>query len=91
MTREKLTMVINKFYTTQIDYIKKLSENMTFEELTDTRESFKNDCMRIYYDEFEKEFLENLTKENEMQLISIQNFVNKEIFKLAYNEKWNIK
>jgi hypothetical protein len=89
MTREKLLVVLNKFDCTQVDYIEKLNEDITFEDLTDIRESFKNDCIKIYYDEFEKEFLENLTESNEIQLKNIQSYVEKEIFRLAYDKKWN--
>ena len=58
MTREKLLVVLNKLDSTQVDYVEKLNEkeNITFEELTDIRESFKNACLEIYHNEFEKEF-----------------------------------
>lgn len=92
MTIEKLKVVLNKMDSKQNVYIEKLKEkeNINFEELTDIRELFKTDCLEIYISEFEKEFIEKLTEKNKPRLRRIQNYIESEIFRLAYNKKWNI-
>jgi hypothetical protein len=92
MTKLKLLVVLNKFDETQRVYLEKLNRkvNPTFEELIEIRDSFKNACLEIYYTEFEKEFIEKLDKKDEPQLKKIQAYIEKEIFRLAYDKKWKI-
>ncbi|CAM4410658.1 hypothetical protein [Zobellia nedashkovskayae] len=93
MTKEKLLAVLNKLNSNQVDCLEKLSEkeNMSFEELIEIRDSFKITCLQIYHNGFEKEFLGKLTKKNETQLKKIRSYIEKEIFRLAYDKKWERK
>ncbi|WP_194766305.1 hypothetical protein [Tamlana sp. I1] len=93
MSKEKLIKVLNRIqYSIKENYLNKVKETDTigFEELTSIRNQFIQESFASYQNEYENEFINNLNKENTELLAKIQVFVTREIYKLAYDEKWNI-
>ncbi|WP_111309760.1 hypothetical protein [Confluentibacter sediminis] len=93
MSKEKLIKVLNRIqYSIKENYLNKVKETDTigFEELTSIRNQFIQESFANYQNEYENEFIDNLNKDNTELLSKIQVFVTREIYKLAYDEKWNI-
>jgi hypothetical protein len=93
MTKQKLIRVLNRIqYSIKEDYLNKAKElsPIGFEELTTIRYQFIEDSFANYQNEYEKEFIDNLNKENMELLAKIRAFVASEIYKLAYDKKWKI-
>ena len=93
MTKQKLIRVLNRIqYSIKENYLNKVKEisQIGFEELTSIREEFITESFTNYQSEYEKEFIDNLNEENVELLNKIRAFVTKEIYKLAYDEKWKV-
>lgn len=93
MTKEKLKKVLNRIkYSIKESYLKKLKQTDTieFEELTLIRNQFIQESYEYYQNDYENEFIHNLNSDNTVLLSKIRAFVDKEIYKLAYDEKWKL-
>lgn len=93
MTKEKLIKVLNRIqYSIKENHLNKVKEtdSIGIEELTSIREQFIQESIVHYKNEYENEFIDNLNKDNIELLSKIQVFVSREIYKLAYDKKWNI-
>ncbi|WP_108868938.1 hypothetical protein [Aquimarina aquimarini] len=93
MNKEKLIKVLNRIqYSIKENYLKRIKglDQIGFEELTSIRDQFIAESFANYQSKYENEFKDNLNKENVELLTEIRMFVTREIYKLAYDEKWNI-
>lgn len=93
MTELKLMKVFNKMDTILFNNLSKIKKQniICFEELTDIRNQFIEDCLTIYNREFEKEFIENINDENIALFNKIKSYVAYEIHRLAYRKKWSLE